>query len=122
MYLFNCLFNRKNIKSFNEDGSEKQSSRTKHVKEASENGVNIKIISFEEFLEMLGLTEEGLDSMPMVSFDCLSREGAVIKDPKIKRYFSKNKVLVIDPAEEYKTTLGDLFGNYFDNLKKEKEN
>lgn len=108
---------------FNENGSLKECSKTKYVKEVIDNGSNIKIISFNEFLEMIGLTQEELDALPMVSFDCLSREDAVIKDSKTKRYFEKKKVkeVVTVPTQEQNTTLGDLFGDLFDKLKEDLE-
>lgn len=64
----------------NEDGTEKYCSKSKYVKEANENGGNIKEMSFQEFLDVLNITEQQLDNLPMVSFDCLCREDAVIKD------------------------------------------
>ena len=108
---------------FNEDGSLKSCSKTKYAKEAIENGANIKIISFNEFLEMIGLSEDKLDTLPMVSFDCLSRDDAVIKDPRTRRYFEKkkSKEVVTVPAQEHKTTLGDLFGDLFAKLKEDLE-
>ena len=89
----------------------------------NEEGANIKVISFDKFVEMLGLTEAELDELPMVSFDCLYREDAIIKDPKVKKHFSrKNEVneLVTVPNET-KTTLGDLFGDLFAKLKEDLE-
>ena len=108
----------------NEDGSIKDCSKTKYVKEAIETGANIKIVSFNEFLDMIGLSEEKLNKLPMVSFDCLSRDDVVIKDQRIRRYFEKKKTkeLVTVPPEENKTTLGDLFGDLFEKLKSELEN
>ena len=108
---------------FNEDGSLKECTKTKYAKEAIENGSNIKIVSFNEFVEMIGLTEEELDALPMVSFDCLTREDAVIKDPRTRRYFEKKKEkeVVTVPAIEHRTTLGDLFGDLFAKLKEDLE-
>ena len=108
---------------FNEEGSLKSCSKTKYAKEAIENGANIKIISFNAFLEMIGLSEDELDSLPMVSFDCLSRDDAVIKDPRTRRYFEKkkSKEVVTVPAQDHKTTLGDLFGDLFATLKEDLE-
>lgn len=68
----------------NEDGTERYCSKAKYVKEANENGANIKIIPLNEFLEIFNITEQQLDELPMVSFDCLCREDAVIKDKKTK--------------------------------------
>ena len=72
---------------------------------------------------MIGLTEEELDALPMVSFDCLTREDAVIKEPRTRRYFEKKKEkeVVTVPAIEHRTTLGDLFGDLFAKLKEDLE-
>jgi hypothetical protein len=108
----------------NEDGTERTCSKSKYVNKAVEEGANIKIVSFDEFVGMLGLTEQQLDELPMVSFDCLYREDAIIKDPKAKRHFSRKNTInepVIVPNES-KTTLGDLFGDLFAKLKEDLEN
>lgn len=76
-------------KVLNEDGTERTCSKSKYVNKAVEEGANIKIVSFDEFVGMLGLTEKELDELPMVSFDCLYREDAIIKDPKAKKHFSR---------------------------------
>jgi len=76
-------------KVLNEDGTERTCSKSKYVNKAVEEGANIKIVSFDEFVGMLGLTEQELDELPMVSFDCLYREDAIIKDPKAKKHFSR---------------------------------
>ena len=104
-----------------ENGIEKHCSKTKYAKEAIENGTDIKIISFSEFLNMLEITKEELDEMPMVSFDCLTRDDAVIRDRKTKKYFESKKEKVAVPPQEHKTTLGDIFGDLFEKLKKDLE-
>ena len=110
-------------KVLNEDGTERTCSKSKYVNKAIEDGANIKVISFDKFVEMLGLTEAELDELPMVSFDCLYREDAIIKDPKAKKHFSR-KNTVSEPVtvpNETKTTLGDLFGDLFAKLKENLE-
>ena len=94
-----------------------------YIDEAIEKGANIKIISFNAFLEMIGLSEDELDSLPMVSFDSLSRDDAVIKDPRTRRYFEKkkSKEVVTVSAQDHKTTLGNLFGDLFAKLKEDLE-
>ena len=109
-------------KVLNEDGTERVCSKSKYVNKAIEDGANIKVISFDKFVEMLGLTETELDELPMVSFDCLYREDAII-DPKVKKHFSR-KNAVNEPVtvpNETKTTLGDLFGDLFAKLKEDLE-
>ena len=64
----------------NNDGSLKPCSKLKYVNKANDEGASIKIISFNEFMTMLGITEEKLNELPMVSFDCLLKDDAVIKD------------------------------------------
>ncbi len=105
----------------NDDGTKKLCSKLKYVKEQIENGANVKIISFNEFLDMLNLTQEQLDNLPMVSFECLYREDAIIKDRKTKSYLNKKKVPVNTHEKVPITTLGDLFGDYFEKIKKEEE-
>jgi len=104
---------------FNEDGTTKTCSKSKYVNEAINNGSNIKIILFNEFLKMLNTNEEELDNMPMVSFDCLYREDAVIKDKKTLRALNKGQ----SKKKESKpntdgATLGDMFADFFKDFKK----
>ena len=110
-------------KVLNEDGTERTCSKSKYVNKAIEDGANIKVISFDKFVEMLGLTEAELDELPMVSFDCLYREDAIIKDPKAKKHFSRKNTASEPVAvpNEQKTTLGDLFGDLFAKLKEDLE-
>ena len=110
-------------KVLNEDGTERTCSKSKYVNKAIEDGANIKVISFDKFVEMLGLTEVDRIGVPMVSFDCLYREDAIIKDPKAKKHFSRINTVrepVIVPNET-KTTLGDLFGDLYAKLKEDLE-
>ena len=68
--------------SFHEDGTPRECSRLKYVNEANANGASIKIINFNQFLEMLGMSNEELESLPLPPIDCLFKEGAIIKDKK----------------------------------------
>lgn len=110
-------------KVLNEDGTERTCSKSKYVNKAVEEGANIKTVSFDKFVGMLGLTEQELDELPMVSFDCLYGEDAIIKDPKAKKHFSRKNTVnePIKVSNETKTTLGDLFGDLFAKLKEDLE-
>ena len=68
--------------SFHEDGTPWECNRLKYVKEAIANGASIKIINFNQFLEMLGMSNEELESLPLPPIDCLFKEGAIIKDKR----------------------------------------
>lgn len=104
---------------FNEDGTIKTCSKSKYVNEAINNGSNIRIISFKEFLEMLNTNEEELDNMSMVSFDCLYREDAVIKDKKTLRVLNKGQSTKKESKPKSDgATLGDMFADFFKDFKK----
>ena len=70
--------------SYHEDGMPWQCNREKHVDIALSEGKTIKKVSFDEFLNMLGMTNEELENLPLPSIDCLFREDAIIKDKKSK--------------------------------------
>lgn len=65
-----------------EDGIPKLCSEKKYVNQVNAEGASIEIITFDNFMRLLGITEIELDEMPMVSFDCLYRDDAVIKNKK----------------------------------------
>lgn len=71
--------------SFHEDGTPWLCNREKYVNIALAEGKQIQKMTFDEFLSMLGMTNEELESLPLPPIDCLFREGAVIKDKKMKR-------------------------------------
>ena len=75
----------------NEDGSLREDSKLKYVLEANENGANIEIVDLDELLARLGITEKELDEMPMVSFEFLFDEDAVIKDKHDKAIIERQK-------------------------------
>ena len=110
-------------KVLNEDGTERACSKNKYVNEAIEEGANIRVISFDEFVEMLGLTEAKLDELPMVSLDCLYRKDAIIKDPKDKKHLTRKNVVKepVTVPDDSNNTLGNLFGDIFAKLKKDLE-
>ena len=74
---------------------------------------------------MLGLTEEQLDGLPIVSFDCLKREDVVITDSRVRGYFGKENIVKkpepIIVKDVPKTTLGDLFGDILAKFKEDLE-
>ena len=71
--------------SFHEDGTLWTCNREKCVDIALFEGKQIKKISFDEFLDMLGMTNEELENLPIPPIDCIFREDAIIKDQKFKR-------------------------------------
>ncbi len=71
--------------SFHEDGTPWLCNREKYVDIALAEGKQIQKMTFDEFLSMLEMTNEELESLPLPPIDCLFREGAVIKDKKMKR-------------------------------------
>ena len=85
-------------------------SRFKYVNEAIAKGKNIKIISFDELLKILNVTEEELSTMPFPdanSFIIKPKVRQKEKEPK----FEKEKITC--------PTLGDLFPELFEKLNKE---
>ena len=76
--------------------SDKEEERLKYANKLNKEGKNIKIINFSELLEMLGLYEEELDDLPLVSFDCLFKDDVIIRNQKLKKYFNKNNRRLID--------------------------
>ena len=107
----------------NEDGTLKDCSKLKHVQKANEEGANIKIITFNEFMDMLEITEDELDNMPMVCFDCLYREDAILRDKKTIKIIknSTNKPKEEEPKAD-SVILGDLYGNVLEKFINKKEN
>ena len=54
---------------YDEEGSLVECVRAKYVNEAIQKGKDIKVIPFVELMNMLGITEEELDEMPIVTFE-----------------------------------------------------
>ena len=71
--------------SFHEDGTPWTCNREKYVDIALSEGKQIKKVTFDEFLAMLGMTNDELESLPLPPMDCIFREDAIIKDKKFKR-------------------------------------
>ena len=83
-----------------EDGSLRKCSRLNYVTKAIEEGSQIEIMQFDDFLEIFGLTEKDLDEMPLPSLDFLFNKNANIKSRSKKE--SKSDAVC---------ELGDFFGN-----------
>lgn len=101
--------------SYDEDGNLKRCTKLNFVNEANKAGANIKIITFDELLEMLHISLQELDEMPMVSFDCLYRKDSIIKDVKYKKYFRENQL-------KEKVSKGTTFGDYLLEYNKKNKN
>ncbi len=71
--------------TFREDGSPYRCTRLEYALKANEEGANIEIISFDEFLNRLNITNEELESLPLPALDCLLREDAIITDRKLNK-------------------------------------
>lgn len=71
--------------SFHEDGMPWTCNREKYVDIALSEGKQIKKVTFDEFLAMLGMTNDELESLPLPPINCIFREDAIIKDKKFKR-------------------------------------
>ena len=71
--------------SFHDDGTPWLCNREKYVDIALAEGKQIQKMTFDEFLSMLGMTNEELESLPLPPIDCIFREDAIIKDKKFKR-------------------------------------
>lgn len=70
--------------AYHEDGTPRFCSRLKYVDIAIGEGKPIKKVTLDEFLSILGITNDELEAMPLPSIDCLFREDAIIKDKKRK--------------------------------------
>lgn len=57
-----------------EDGEERRCTKSEYVMEAIGNGAQIQVLEFEEFLNLLGLNEESLESIPEDNYDYLLDE------------------------------------------------
>jgi hypothetical protein len=84
----------------NEDGTERFCTKSKYVEQAIASGVNIKIISFEELLGILNITEDTLSKMPFPDESCFLKRG------NKKRKDKKDRVLYSDKEEG--ASIGEL--------------
>lgn len=110
---------------FDEEGELKKDERFTRVLEANQNGSRIQIIRFADLLNILGITEEELNRMPMISFDFLFDENTYIKDKRDRNIVNRivgrerlvNRVLpsgdevVEGSSEKLSSTIGDRFGD-----------
>ena len=93
-----------------DEGNLRNCSRLKHVNDAMAEGKDIKIISFDELLRILNVTEGELSTM---SFPDAS---SFYKKPK-PRQKAKKKEPKFEKEESKGPTLGDLFPELFEKLK-----
>ena len=95
-----------------DEGNIRHCSRLKHVNDAIAEGKDIKIISFDELLKILNVTEEELSTMPFPDASSFykklkPRKRGKKKEPKFEK-------------EEFKgPTLGDLFPDLFEKIRNE---
>lgn len=69
---FADIFVKEDLVYLDDEGNPRSCSRYKYVMESIEKeGKNIQIIEFDEFLSLLGLTKEELNSMPTIDVDYL---------------------------------------------------
>lgn len=70
-----------------EDGSVRDCNREKYVDIAISEGKPILKITFDEFLKIIGLTNEELEALPLPSIECMFKKDSIIKDKKfLKKY------------------------------------
>ena len=95
-----------------DEGNIRHCSRLKHVNDAIAEGKDIKIISFDELLKILNVTEEELSTMPFPD------ASSFYKKPKTRQRGKKKEPKF--EKEEFKgPTLGDLFPDLFEKLRNE---
>lgn len=95
-----------------DEGNIRHCSRLKHVNDAITEGKDIKIISFDELLKILNVTEEELSTMPFPD------ASSFYKKPKPRQRVKKKEPKF--EKEEFKgPTLGDLFPDLFEKLRNE---
>ena len=78
---------------YNEDGTERYCSKSVNLRGAVKNGADIKFISFDELLALLGVKEEDLSKMPY---------------PK-REFFVSTKPDINSSIESSATNIGDIF-------------
>ena len=112
---------------YKDDGTEKSCSKAIRVKEANDNGDNIKIMNFTDLLNIFKINEEQLNELPMVSFDCLCKEGAIIKDRKTaslvkaKKKIDNDNIIKKNKNEE-SLSIGELYEDFFKKFNDEDNN
>lgn len=101
--------------TYDDEGNLCDDLRYNYVVDANQNGSNIEIIEFKEFLKIFELNEEELDAMPLPSFNFLLSNDAIIKNKKTKRMLDNQSETVIDPyvEDDSMSSVGELFGDFF---------
>jgi len=99
-----------------EDAQSNRRSRLRTVNNEINKGKEIKIISFEDFLELLEITEKELDEMPMVSFDFLESNKKIIKPP-VEVYNQNQKQRNSSKKSKIGYNLGEVLQEFRKNLK-----
>ena len=77
---------------YNEDGTLNKDTRINYALEAINKGSKIEIITFNELLNKLGITETELDSMEYPSFNFMYEIDAIIKNSKIRNAIKRAKI------------------------------
>ena len=57
-----------------EDGEERRCSKYEFVQEEIKNGKDIRVMEFDDFLKMIGITEKGLNELPIEDYEYLMDE------------------------------------------------
>lgn len=100
-----------------DDGTLRNDSRLEYVKKAIQDGANIQIITFDELLQKLNITEVELDSKSVIQLDwILQQEVNNIKKKSNQLNYKEINKLVYSSGNQ-KETLGDLFGDLFNKIK-----
>lgn len=103
---------------YSNDGVLKHDTMLEFVNSENLAGASIKIITLDELLSKLNITEKQLDSMPMISLDFVDVELEKEKEAKNSRRKERiNTVKKNIDVRDNKTTIGDLFPEFF-NVKK----
>ena len=94
--------------------------------ETNQNTLEKETISLDDLLNRLGTSQQELDEMPIVSFDCLYDRDVIFKDLSIKKLLinrneleDKKKEKELQAKESKGTTLGDLYPELFESFEKD---
>lgn len=106
--------------TYDEEGNLHPCGRLRHIEET--NNTSVEIITFDQFLSMIELSNDELDSLPFPSLDCLLREDAIInlfskKKRKTKSGETKKEEPSKTKSEKFSMKLGDMFSDVFEKLK-----
>ncbi len=108
---------------FNHDNKLIRCNRLLSVIKAKQNHADINIISFEEFLNMLDITEEELNNMPYPEYNLLeiNTDKKIFKNEYISaesQIIIENKYISKEQTTKFKNQLGDLFSDVFEKILK----